>query len=61
MLVGGSWVAKTGGGIKDVSHDCNDKKKNMEAEGHEMDWDIIVEKFIIATTLYHILEYRDDT
>ena len=59
-MVGGSWVAKTGGGIKDVSHDCN-KKKNMEAEGHEMDWDIIVEKFIIATTLYHILEYRDDT
>lgn len=27
MLVGGSWVAKTGGGIKDVSHDCNKKKK----------------------------------
>lgn len=34
----------------------------MVAEGHEMDWDIIVEKFIITTTaLYQILEHRDDT
>lgn len=33
MLVGGSWVAKTGGGIKDVSHDCNDKKKKYGSRG----------------------------